>query len=356
VHGILGSVNERNNPRGRIVIHEVNPVTGKLTGFDVEILHTQAQFLKAGTRVEPGQEVGEEGGKGVTIDKETGKPKDGPSHAHIQVFNGTDPTPLNPLRHLYEYHHPGQPIPDLPELAPYSVPPRHGPRLSPESDPIFNGGPPTQQPLPPQTAPTELNPPARAPLPASAPQSPPRAPALQPQFSPGMAIPNAEGPTSLGGPNGPAPLVLPQPMPDQGKRSDIPGDATQATPADWAFSSQGPIALGGVLKYFNPALSSTTVNLPFIDPNASASSRPGIANGDVVPERRLANLVANLSVPAAPTSGSPDAQGASQPLLGIFSGRPMPDWPVQPSIFQPNDQASSEDDELFQRWMRWLDA
>jgi hypothetical protein len=40
VHGIIGSVDEKNNPRGRIVIHEVDPVTGKLTGFDVEILHT----------------------------------------------------------------------------------------------------------------------------------------------------------------------------------------------------------------------------------------------------------------------------------------------------------------------------
>lgn len=47
---------------------------------------------------------------------------------------------------------------------------------------------------------------------------------------------------------------------------------------------------------------------------------------------------------------------ASPPLLGLVSGKPMPDWPVQLSIFQSKDQASPEDNELFQRWMRWVKA
>jgi hypothetical protein len=43
-------------------------------------------------------------------------------------------------------------------------------------------------------------------------------------------------------------------------------------------------------------------------------------------------------------------------LLGIFSGKPMPDYPVRPSIFDTDNRSSPDDDEPYQRWRRWLDA
>ena len=125
VYGIIGR--ERGGNFGKIVIHEVDPVTKELTGFDIEVLHTQAQSVGPGDKVEPRQKIGTEGGVGAG----------GVSHAHFQVFKGTDPTPLNPLRHLYEYHYPGQPIPPLPQFEPRFVPPIHPPRRDPAEDPIF---------------------------------------------------------------------------------------------------------------------------------------------------------------------------------------------------------------------------
>jgi hypothetical protein len=185
VYGIIGEGG--GGKYGKIIIHEVDPVTKQLTGIDIEILHTQAQFFRPRDRVEPGQVIGSEGGVGA----------DGVSHAHVQVFRGTDPTPLNPLRHLYEYHHPGQPVPSFPELSPYSVPPKHGPRRNPANDPIFQTpgqSPAGREPSLPQTVLPGDNPAARAPL----------------QLSPGMPIPDVQGPSSVGGPNGPTPLVAPR--------------------------------------------------------------------------------------------------------------------------------------------------
>jgi len=34
----------------------------------------------------------------------------------------------------------------------------------------------------------------------------------------------------------------------------------------------------------------------------------------------------------------------------------MPDWPVPPPIFATNDRTQASDDELFQRWVRWVDG
>ena len=126
----------------------------------------------------------------------------------------------------------------------------------------------------------------------------------QPPLSPGMPVPGAEGPTSLGGPNGPVPLVLPQLAPNQGKRSDIPGEVTPT-------------------------------------------------GNDVAPDTPVRRLV-NLSSPALPDA-PPLVPTAAQPLLGISSGQTMPDWPVPPLVFEPRDQSPPEENELFQRWMRWLD-
>jgi len=87
---------------------------------------------------------------------------------------------------------------------------------------------------------------------------------------------------------------------------------------------------------------------------------------DNLPVRILGRRVANLStaparndappfVPREPAASTANGPASPPPLLGIFSGKPMSDWPVRPSIFQTTDQAS-HDDELFQRWMRWVDA
>lgn len=98
----------------------------------------QSHSVVPGQSVEPGQEIGQEGGVGAG----------GISHAHTQVFRGADPTALNPLRHLYEYHNPGQPIPPLPQFWPESLPTKHqGRRKDPADDQIFNpaGQPSTNQ-------------------------------------------------------------------------------------------------------------------------------------------------------------------------------------------------------------------
>lgn len=60
----------------------------------------------------------------------------------------------------------------------------------------------------------------------------------------------------------------------------------------------------------------------------------------------------------SPASGdaSPLAPETSPPLLGIVSGQPMRDYPVRPSIFETDDRSSPDDDELVQRWTRWVDV
>jgi hypothetical protein len=44
-------------------------------------------------------------------------------------------------------------------------------------------------------------------------------------------------------------------------------------------------------------------------------------------------------------------------LLGIFSGKPIRDYPVRPSIFETPDPspAEDEDNELVRRWKAALD-
>jgi hypothetical protein len=182
--------------------------------------------------------------------------------------------------------------------------------------------------------------------------------------------------------------VLPQLAPNQGKRSDIPDNVTptsaQVTPTAFPL-----LAADSVLgKYFDarPSVAGagpTPAELRPADINTLPFSLPGIANESSTPGPRLVSRVVNLAAPSpnnvpllAPSqpnplaatyaSGTPD-QGGSPPLatnrgvsssrpLGIFSGQPMPDWPVPPPIFQPRDQPSPEDNELFQRWMRWVDG
>ena len=75
---------------------------------------------------------------------------------------------------------------------------------------------------------------------------------------------------------------------------------------------------------------------------------------DDTPVRVLSRV--NLS--GAPASGdAPSLSPAPPPRLpGIFSGKPMRDYPVWPAIFATDDRPSPDDDELNQRWRRWLDA
>jgi hypothetical protein len=70
-----------------------------------------------------------------------------------------------------------------------------------------------------------------------------------------------------------------------------------------------------------------------------------------VPVRRLVNLSKS-----APNDTPPLAPVSPPPSLGVFSGRPMRDCAVRPSIFDTDDRSSPEDNELYQRWRRWFDA
>ncbi|WP_298254728.1 M23 family metallopeptidase [Bradyrhizobium sp.] len=84
--------------------------------------------------------------------------------------------------------------------------------------------------------------------------------------------------------------------------------------------------------------------------SASVTADDQTAPADI-PFRRLVNLSSPALIAAPSLAPAP-----SPPLLGIFSGQPMRDYPVSSSIFQTNDQSSPDDDELFQRWMRFVDG
>jgi hypothetical protein len=171
---VYGKIKKIDPALGRIVIEEWDdPVHKRPTGYDVEILHTQTQSLKEGDNVAPKQQIGTQGDVGAP----------GAFHAHIQVLHG-DRAPINPLRHLFEYHNPGEPIPPLRQFQPERLPPRD------------QGG----------SAPQPAN--QRQPAPDRA-SSNPLAGETPSQFPSGTAIPGAEGPTSIGGPAGPRPLVSP---------------------------------------------------------------------------------------------------------------------------------------------------
>src|SRR5262249_34507500 len=189
---VYGIVTEVKPKLGRIVIQELDPVHLKPTGYNVEILHTQTQTVGEGDKVKPAQQIGTQGDVGA------GR---GEFHAHIQVYRGADRTPLNPMRHLFEYHHPGEPTPPLPQFEPLQVPPseqRGAGAQSRNQGQLAPSGAPTSNDTPAGTTPTQL--------------------------SPGAPIPGAEGPTVIGGPGPLRPLVPPSPF-----RSPAPANPT--TPA-----------------------------------------------------------------------------------------------------------------------------
>jgi hypothetical protein len=119
---------------GGIVILGRNPVTGTLQ--KLELLHSQTQFFNKDNfpiDVKQGQPVGTMGGVGA--------PK-GAVHLHFQVLEEGDPTrtPQNPLKNLFHFVHPGQPVPSLSEFLPDLVLSRRHPPAE-QNPPIGNNPP-----------------------------------------------------------------------------------------------------------------------------------------------------------------------------------------------------------------------
>ena len=266
---IYGKIKKIDPSLGRVVIEERDPVSGEPTGYDVEILHTQTQTVQKDDPVKPTQQIGTQGDVGAP----------GAFHAHIQVYHG-DRTPLNPLRHLFEYHHPGEPIPPLPQFEPLQLPPRE------QGGPASTSG-------------------GEGSLPS--------------QLFPGMAIPGAVGSTSVGGPAGPTPLVPPvQP------RSQAPGGAPSnsgATPLNFApqprqnfgpFTlpeSSRPDASGGIRGRFSqpgnaPILEGPAFGAPRVSGLVASPGVPGSggSTGQIGDGNGIGNWWTTLrSVPQAPS-------------------------------------------------------
>lgn len=126
------------------------------------------------------------------------------------------------------------------------------------------------------------------------------------------------------------------PLPDAPAASNDPGSFADRY-GNWASSPAGVLAKIGA-----PA--------PQVTPSPGKRSE---ADDDTA-VRVLSRV--NLSPAPASDDAPPLAPASAPPLLGIFSGKPMRDYPVRPSIFATDDRASPDDDELAQRWRRWLDA
>jgi hypothetical protein len=105
-------------------------------------------------------------------------------------------------------------------------------------------------------------------------------------------------------------------------------------------------------RYGNWALSPADA-LGGIGADAPTSRNPDRGQRSEIPnpERRLVNLASSASIDAPPP-----APVSPPPPPGIFSGQPMQDYPMRPPIFVTDDRSLSDDDELIQRWRRWLDA
>lgn len=224
---VYGMVKEIQPKLGRIVIEEWDPINLKPTGYDVEILHTQTRTVKPGDSVAPEQLIGTQGDVGAP----------GAFHAHVQVVRSDDQTrtPLNPMRHLFEYHHPGEPIPPLPQFEPQQVPPREKRGAAAQSgnrgQPAPSDAQPSQSapqpavPVPPQQnggpKPRPTAPPPRSP------QLPPSRPGIgppldiTPRLAPGMANPGAAEPRPA--PDGLPPLHFAPETPHRFGPFEVPG-------------------------------------------------------------------------------------------------------------------------------------
>lgn len=96
---VAGDIEEIEPSLGRIVIREKDPASN-YTGYRVEILHTNTRSVKEKDQVSAGQPIATMGGVGVNG---KGRPE-GFQHMHVQVIDPAGNV-INPLRHLFEYHH-----------------------------------------------------------------------------------------------------------------------------------------------------------------------------------------------------------------------------------------------------------
>ena len=295
VAGVVVNAGEGNV--GRIAIRDAN-------GFTHEILHTHSQSVKKGDLVGVGTPICTMGNTGVNH-KDPGK---GDYHVHYQLKDRAG-TVVNPTE-FWNNLNPGKDDPAQPAFLDQS---RRAAEIfsGVDKNSSRNGGVP-----PDRLGRAFFNPFDQAPvagfvpLPSTSPSD--ALASFAGRFGSWAAQP---GPRNVGAPS-------PQPAPKEGKRSELPEDVipTSVTATD----------------------------------------------DDNVPVRILGRRVVNLSnapapndappvVPSEPAASTANGPASPPPLFGIFSGKPMPDWPVRPSILQTKDQ-TSHDDELFQRWTRWVDG
>jgi hypothetical protein len=171
-----GQITEFQPKFGRIVIKGTDPVTGEVR--QIELLHSQTQLFDPEhlpVDVKRGQRIGTMGGVGAG----------GRVHLHVQSLQPGDAsrTPLNPLKSLFEYLHPGEPVPALEPFAPPQV--SRNPALKPPS----NIGPPL-----------DLRPHGLPPTPRGGSGSSPLDPLGPLHFNP-QPSPRQFGPFTLPGPN-----------------------------------------------------------------------------------------------------------------------------------------------------------
>jgi len=103
-----------------------------------------------------------------------------------------------------------------------------------------------------------------------------------------------------------------------------------------------------------PGLDNNNISAPApqLTPNPGKRSE---ADDETAPVRVLSSRIVDRSS-LAPSDAPALSPASAPPLLGIFSGKPMRDYPVWPSIFATGDRPSPDDDELYQRWRRFLDV
>lgn len=147
----------------------------------------------------------------------------------------------------------------------------------------------------------------------------------------------------------------------------FPGGKTTPQPA----ASMGPPpeqdSMGGVFKYYGERMPPLTAqelagflpNWPAkLDSELNPDAAPAIAPSIPRPTRRLVSSAFAGSNPLNPTPAPPPQTGRS---LGIFTGGPMPDWPVPPPLGSfsnrsgaAGDGAGSNTMPLFEQYLRYL--
>jgi len=294
---------------GRIAIRDAN-------GFTHEILHTHTQSVKTGDLVGVGAPIGTMGNRGV----KHANVEDGDYHVHYQLKDRAGNV-VNPTE-FWNNLAPGKDDPGQPAFLDQS---RRAAQMMPGAD---NTPPVSDVPFVPKgqfdipfTTATDL-------------------PAGNPRFVPGGTMPLAPV-TQL-----PSPATR-NPIADRfGKWGSVLFPNTPAASDDPA---------NFVSRFGNWA--SPPTGAPG---NASHPPQPAPDQGkrseadDEAPVRVLSSRVVNTAL--ASSDAPPLTPTASSPPLGIFSGKPMPDHQVWPSIFAVGDRPSPDDDELYQSWRRWVDA